>query len=387
MMDFSLTDQHEMIVASVRRFVEEELYPLEDTIEKHPVISEEIKQQIQNAAKVQGFYAANMPARLGGGGLDSLSLTLMDRELGRASYALQNLVARPNNILLACSKTQVEQYLIPTINGKRLECIALTEPDAGSDLRSMRTGAVKGDDGWRINGVKHFISRADIADFVILFARSGIEESGNKKDALITAFLVDKDSVGLSVQSGYSSLCHPAYRNFILEFNDCIVPEENVLGEVHRGFQVANEWLMSTRLQVAAMALGRAHRAFEESREWAANREQFGQPIGRFQGVSFQLADMYVELLAAELLTLQAAWKNDKGQMSLADASMAKLASTEMLGRVADRAVQIFGGMGIMRESPVARIWRDARVERIWDGTSEIQRHIISRDMLRPLER
>ena len=387
MMDFSLTDQHEMIVASVRRFVEEELYPLEDTIEKHPVISEEIKQQIQNAAKAQGFYAANMPARLGGGGLDSLSLTLMDRELGRASYALQNLVARPNNILLACSKTQVEQYLIPTINGKRLECIALTEPDAGSDLRSMRTSAVKGDDGWRINGVKHFISRADIADFVILFARSGIEESGNKKDALITAFLVDKDSVGLSVQSGYSSLCHPAYRNFILEFNDCIVPEENVLGEVHRGFQFANEWLMSTRLQVAAMALGRAHRAFEESREWAANREQFGQPIGRFQGVSFQLADMYVELLAAELLTLQAAWKNDKGQMSLADASMAKLASTEMLGRVADRAVQIFGGMGIMRESPVARIWRDARVERIWDGTSEIQRHIISRDMLRPLER
>ena len=387
MMDFSLTDQHEMIVASVRRFVEEELYPLEDTIEKHPVISEEIKQQIQNAAKAQGFYAANMPARLGGGGLDSLSLTLMDRELGRASYALQNLVARPNNILLACSKTQVEQYLIPTINGKRLECIALTEPDAGSDLRSMRTSAVKGDDGWRINGVKHFISRADIADFVILFARSGIEESGNKKDAPITAFLVDKDSVGLSVQSGYSSLCHPAYRNFILEFNDCIVSEENVLGEVHRGFQVANEWLMSTRLQVAAMALGRAHRAFEESREWAANREQFGQPIGRFQGVSFQLADMYVELLAAELLTLQAAWKNDKGQMSLADASMAKLASTEMLGRVADRAVQIFGGMGIMRESPVARIWRDARVERIWDGTSEIQRHIISRDMLRPLER
>ena len=387
MMDFSLTDQHEMIVASVRRFVEEELYPLEDTIEKHPVISEEIKQQIQDAARAQGFYAANMPARLGGGGLDSLSLTLMDRELGRASYALQNLVARPNNILLACSKIQVEQYLIPTINGKRLECIALTEPDAGSDLRSMRTSAVKGDDGWRINGVKHFISRADIADFVILFARSGIEESGNKKDALITAFLVDKDSAGLSVQSGYSSLCHPAYRNFILDFDDCIVPEENVLGEVHRGFQVANEWLMSTRLQVAAMALGRAHRAFEESKEWAANREQFGQPIGRFQGVSFQLADMYVELLAAELLTLQAAWKNDKGQMSLADASMAKLASTEMLGRVADRAVQIFGGMGIMRESSVARIWRDARVERIWDGTSEIQRHIISRDMLRALER
>ena len=144
---------------------------------------------------------------------------------------------------------------------------------------------------------------------------------------------------------------------------------------------------MSTRLRVAAMALGRAHRAFEESREWAENRKQFGQPIGHFQGVSFQLADMYVELNAAELLTLEAAWKHDKGQMSMADASMAKLASTAMLGKVADRAVQIFGGMRVMQESVVARIWRDARVERIWNGTSEIQRHIISRDMLRGLER
>ena len=385
-MDFSLTNEQEQMVASVRRFVEEELYPLEDTIERRPIISEEIKQQIQSAAITQGFYAANMPTSLGGGGLDSVSLVLMDRELGRASYALQNLVARPHNILLACSAAQVDQYLIPAINGERLECVALTEPNAGSDLHSMGTSAVKSGGGWCINGVKHFISRADIADFVILFARSGVAEPGTEERALITAFLVDKDSAGLSIQAGYTSLCHPAYRNFILYFEDCIVPEENILGEIHRGFDVANDWLMSTRLQVSAMALGRARRAFEESKEWAANRKQFGQPVSRFQGVSFQLADMYVELIAAELLTLEAAWKNDRGHMSMADASAAKLASTEMLGRVADRAVQILGGMGVMQESSVARIWRDARVERIWDGTSEIQRDTISRDMLHALE-
>ena len=187
-MDFSLTNEQEKMVASVRRFVEEELYPLEDTIERRPIISEEIKQQIQSAAITQGFYAANMPTSLGGGGLDSVSLALMDRELGRASYALQNLVARPHNILLACSAAQVDQYLIPTINGERLECVALTEPNAGSDLRSMGTSAVKSGGSWCINGVKHFIGRADIADFVILFARSGVAEPGTEERALNTAF-------------------------------------------------------------------------------------------------------------------------------------------------------------------------------------------------------
>jgi acyl-CoA dehydrogenase len=386
MMDFSFTSEQEMLVSSVRRFVEEELYPLEDIIEERPRISKEIRQKIQQSALTKGFYAANMPSNLGGGGLDSVSLTLMDRELGRASYALQNLVARPNSILLACSESQIDQYLLPTIKGERLECIAMTEPDAGSDLRSMRTSAIKKDGEWKLNGTKHFISRADIADFIILFARSGVDQSEKKDRALITAFLVDKNSTGLSVQPGYSGLCHPGYRNFVLEFDDCAVPEENVLGPVHRGFEVATEWLRTTRLQVAAMSLGRAHRALEEATKWAATRRQFDQPIGRFQGVSFQLADMYTEFLAAELLTFRAAWKNDEGTMSLVDASMAKLASTEMLGRVADRAVQIFGGMGAMLDSPVARIWRDARVERIWDGTSEIQRHIISREMLRPFE-
>jgi acyl-CoA dehydrogenase len=160
-----------------------------------------------------------------------------------------------------------------------------------------------------------------------------------------------------------------------------------ILGQEHRGFEVANEWLGNTRLQVAATCIGRAQRAIELATEWAASRKQFGQTIGKFQAVSFKLADMAMECAAAELLTLQAAWKSDQGTMTDQDAAMAKLYATEMLSRVTDEAIQIYGGMGLMSLLPLERLWRDARVERIWDGTSEIQRHIISRSMLRPLEK
>lgn len=386
-MDFALSAEQRLIVDSARAFVERELYPLEDQIEQLGHVPPEIHARVRSAATAAGFYAANVPAELGGGGLGTLDATLLDRELGRANYALQNLVARPSNILRACTGGQVGEYLLPTVRGERLECLALTEPEAGSDLRSMRTTAVREGAHWRINGIKHFISRADVADYAILFAATGTDESGGRPRRRITAFLVDKGLPGFTVRDGYRGLCHPGYRNAILEFTDCRVPAGNVLGEVDRGFDVANTWLGTTRLQVAAMALGRAYRALDAATDWAANRRQFDRTIGSFQGVSFKLADMKTELVAAELLTFRAAWLNDQGAMRPEDASMAKLAATEMLGRLADSAVQVLGGMGVMLDTPVARIWRDARVERIWDGTSEIQRHIISRAMLRPLER
>jgi len=163
------------------------------------------------------------------------------------------------------------------------------------------------------------------------------------------------------------------------------VPAANILGEAHRGFEVANQWLGATRLQVASTCLGRADRALRHALTWAAERKQFGQQIGKFQGVSFKLADMAMELKAAELLTFQAGWKFDEGSVTDADMAMAKLKATEALAMIADEAIQIHGGMGLMDELPLERIWRDARVERIWEGTSEIQRHIISRELLRPL--
>ena len=384
-MDFALSTEQNLLVESLRAFVEQELYPHEKEVEQKGEVPPELIEQIKRRAIEQGFYAANMPEELGGGGLDNLSMVLFDRELGRASMALQYLVARPSNILQACSAEQREEYLLPTIRGERLECLAMTEPDAGSDLRSMKCRAERDGDDYVINGTKHFISHADLADYVILFAASGVEETPRGPRKKITSFLIDKGTAGFEVRPGYNSVSHRGYHNCILSFEDCRVPVSKILGEEHRGFDVANEWLAATRLQVAGICIGRAQRAMQMAVEWAATRKQFGQAIGKFQGTSFKLADMAVEIDAAELLAFKAAWKLDQGTMTDQDAAIAKLFATEMLGRVTDNCLQIFGGMGLMDELPIERFWRDARVERIWEGTSEIQRHIISRSLLRPL--
>jgi acyl-CoA dehydrogenase len=385
-MDFALDTEQQLLVDAIRTFVDRELVPHEDMVEKTGEVTAELDTQIRAKAIEHGFYAANMPEDLGGGGLDELSTILMERELGRTSFALQYIVHRPSNILRASTAEQIDRYLKPTIAGERVEALALTEPGAGSDLRSMTTRAVRDGDGYVINGRKHFISYADRADYVILFAASGEEETARGTKKLITSFLVDKGTPGFEVRLGPDSVSHRGFHHCELEFNDCRVGAEQVLGVEHKGFDVANEWLGGTRLTVAAHCIGRARRVIDMATEWAATRKQFGQTIGKFQGTSFKLADMATEAAAAEYLVLGAAWKLAQGMAPDQDIAMAKLYATEMLGRVTDNAVQIFGGMGLMSELPIERFWRDARVERIWDGTSEIQRHIISRGMLRPYE-
>ncbi len=385
-MDFALTEEHNMIVETALRFVEEELYPHEEQVEREDKVDPELGKQIIQKSIELGLYAANMPEDVGGGGLDTLSMCLLDRALGRASMALNYLVYRPSNVLQACVGEQRERYLLPACRGERVDCFAMTEPGAGSDVRGMKTAAKRDGSDFVINGVKHFISHVDWADFIILMAATGEEpdnRGGTRKK--ITTFLVDKDTPGLTVRPGYSNVSHRGYHNFILEFDDCRIPETQVLGEVDKGFDVAGEWLGATRLQVASLCLGRCDRALELSLDWAVNRKQFGQQISKFQGVSFKFADMELRRKSAELLTYEAAWKYDNGTMTDSDAAIAKLAATETLAFIADEAIQIHGGMGVMSELPLERIWRDARIERIWEGTSEIQRHIISRGMLRPL--
>ncbi|HEX8783610.1 MAG TPA: acyl-CoA dehydrogenase, partial [Steroidobacteraceae bacterium] len=385
-MDFALTDEQQLIVKSTRDFVRRELVPHEREVESSGVLREELWRPLKAKAIEAGLYAANMPSEVGGAGLEGVSWVLYEKELGYTSYALQyTCVARPSNILLACQGEQRERYLLPAVRGERVECLAMTEPQAGSDLRGMKTTAVRRGGDFIINGTKHFISHADHADFVILFAASGEEDAARGKRKLITAFLIDKGIPGFEVRPGYQNVSHRGYTNSILQFTDCRVPAAAVLGEVHRGFEVANTWLGATRLMVAANCLGRAERALECARQFAVDRVQFGQQIGKFQGVSFKLADMAVELRAAELLTLEAAWKLSHGTATDMDMAIAKLKSSEMLAMVADEALQIHGGMGLMSDLPLERIWRDARIERIWDGTSEVQRHIISRALLRPL--
>jgi acyl-CoA dehydrogenase len=382
--DFELTAEQRLIVETVRDFVEQELYPHEDEVERLDEVPPELASSIRGKALAAGLYAPNMPAELGGGGLDAVSLVLVERELGRAGYALQMLVERPSNILQACRGEQRERYLLPAIRGERHDCVAMTEPDAGSDVRSMTTTAVRDGDEYVVTGTKHFISHADVADFVILFAATGVEQTARGPKKLITTLLVDKGADGLEVRRGPPCVSNRGYHQCELVFTDCRVPAVNRLGDEGRGFELMGQWLGATRLTVAATSVGRARRVLETATEWAAHRRQFGQPIGRFQGIGFRLADMATELEAAELLTLRAAARLDAGAMTDADAAMAKLYASEALGRITDAAVQIFGGMGLMAELPVERWWRDARVERIWDGTSEIQRHIIARALLRP---
>ena len=384
-MDFALDTEQKMLVETARRFVEEELYPYEQEVEESNHARPELLAQIRERSLALGLYAANMPAELGGGGLDTLSMCLLDRELGRANMALQYTVGRPSNILQACVGDQREAYLFPAIRGEKVDCLAMTEPEAGSDLRSMKTRAQRDGDDFVVNGTKHFISHADVADFVILFAATGEEETPRGPRKKITSFLVDKDAPGFTLRKGYDNVSHRGYHNFILEFEDCRLPASQVLGEIDQGFEVANDWLSATRLQVAAICLGRCDRAMELATEYAATRKQFGQTIGRFQGIAFKLADMEVRRRSAEAMTYQAAWKHDQGEMTDMDAAIAKLTATEALAFIADEALQIHGGMGLMSDLPLERIWRDARVERIWEGTSEIQRHIISRSLLRPL--
>ncbi len=387
-MDFALSEEQSLLIETARRFVDEELLPYEEEVEESGEVRPELIQQIRERSIALGLYAANMPESVGGGGLDTLTMCMLDRTLGRASMALQYLVARPSNILMACEGGQREAYLLPSVRGEKVDCLAMTEPGAGSDVRAMackaeRDGPEGGD--FVINGTKHFISHADLADFVILFAATGVEETPRGPRKKITSFLVDMGTPGFTLRPGYKNVSHRGYHNAILEFDDCRLPASQVLGEVDKGFDVANEWLGATRLQVAAICLGRCDRALEQATDYAATRKQFGQTIGRFQGVGFKLADMEVQRRAAELLTYQCAWKHDQGVMTDMDAAIAKLAATEALAFIADEALQIHGGMGLMSDLPMERIWRDARIERIWEGTSEIQRHIISRSMLRPL--
>ena len=385
-MNFGLSEEQQMIVRTVRGFVERELYPLEAEVERTGVVSREVGREIQRKVKALGFYAPNMPAEFGGGGLDRVTFTFLERELGRAAMGLGVYWGRPSEILSACNAEQRERYLMPSIAGDKIDALAMSEPDAGSDVRSMTCTARRAGDDWIINGTKHFISHADIADFLIVFVATGEEETKHGAKKRITCFLIDRDTPGMEVRPGYRSVSHRGYHNCILVFDNCRLSSAQILGAEGTGFDAANTWLRGTRLTVAATCVGRAQRALELAVKHAAERRQFGQQIGKFQGVSFQLADAQTEIDAADYLMLAAAWALEHNREEANRLiSEAKLFASEMLARVTDRAIQVLGGMGLMDELPLERLWRDARVERIWDGTSEIQRHIISRDMLRPL--
>jgi len=377
-----MEDDHRLLAEGIRAFVEAELVPHEALVEKLDAVPDELFRDIQRKAIAGGFYALNMPEALGGGGLTARERAVAEIEFGRTSRALAIICNRPAPILKACVGDQIETYLRPTIRGERWECFALTEPGAGSDARAITTRAVRDGDDYVVNGTKQFITMAMRADFIILFAVTGVEETPKGQQKRITAFLVDKATPGITV-TPLDVLSNRGMKSCIIGFEDVRVPARNILGEEGGGFAIAKSWIFSGRVMLAANCVGLAERAMGMAAQWANQRVAFGQPIGRFQGTAFKLADMAMEIHATRLMVADAAAKMDAGTITQREASQVNLFGSEMVGRVTDNALQILGGMGVTKDLPLERFWRDARVERIWEGTSEIHRDIISKDVLR----
>ncbi len=384
-MGLSESHEHQMLLASVKRFMEEELIPHEELVDRQGEVPIELGRQIEARGKETGLFAANLPEAVGGGGLDYEGMRIIEREFGKTSHALHSWVARPTEILLACEGDQVARYLKPCVTGAKRELFALTEPEAGSDIMSMKSNARRDGSDWILNGSKHFISGPVMPDFAIVFAATGADETPRGPRRRITAFLVDVGESGFEIAVGNRCVSYRGYHTFRLDFSDVRLGPGQILGEEGNGLELAGKWLGMGRVWVGATCCGKAERLLGMAAEWAASRKQFGQPIGRFQATGFKLADMAVELRAGDLLVEDAVRRANDGIMTDTDASMVKLYCSEMLNRVADNTVQVFGGMGLMEELAVQRLWRDSRLERIWDGTSEIQRHIITRSILRPL--
>ena len=384
-MSVTLSHEDELLRASVRAFFEREVIPHEDLVDRLGEVPEEIGREIEAKSKELGLFAANLPERVGGGGLNYTQMSIIEREFGRTSHALHSWVARPTELLLACEGDQVDTYLMPCVTGEKRELFGLTEPGAGSDAMGMQTRARKDGDDWILDGMKHFISAPTMADFAIVFAVTGMDETKRGPRKRITAFLVDREMPGVTFREGTKCVSNRGYKTYELIFDSVRLGPGQVLGEEGKGFELAGKWLGMGRVWIGATCCGKAERLIEMATDWCATRKQFGQPIGQFQATGFRLADMAIGLRTGDLLVADTVRRADQGIMTDSDAAMVKVYCSEMLNRVADDTVQIYGGMGLMEELPVQRMWRDARIERIWDGTSEIQRHIISRAILRPL--
>lgn len=384
-MDITLSHENELLLQTVQSFMQQELYPHEETVDRLGEVPIELGRQIEKRAIEVGLYSANLPESVGGGGLDYTSMAIVEREYGKTSHALHSWIARPTELLMECKGEQIEHYLNPCVRGEKRELFALTEPEAGSDIMSMKTTARRDGEDWVLNGSKHFISGPVMPDFAIVFAVTGVDETGRGPRKRVTAFLVDVGLPGFDIAIGNRCVSYRGYHTFQLNFSDVRLSKYQVLGEEGRGLELSGKWLGMGRIWVGATCCGKAERMYDLAVDWAANRKQFGKPIGRFQATGFKLADMAIGIRTADLLVMNAVQKADAATMHDADAAMVKVYCSEMLNKVADDTVQIFGGMGLMEELPIQRLWRDSRLERIWDGTSEIQRHIITRSILRPL--
>jgi alkylation response protein AidB-like acyl-CoA dehydrogenase len=378
-MDLSLTDEQRGIRDWVRTFVSREILPLEQTVlererrNERGLTLEELR-ELQGKAADAGFFGIQTPEEYGGVGLDAVTSALIEAELGR-SFVPFRFGGEADNILFEANDDQQAAYLLPTIEGEKISCFALTEPGAGSDARNIRTTAMRDGDEWVINGEKTFITGGDVADFCIVFAVTNRELGANGG---VTAFLVDREAGWQSAPIPTMGEWGPAS----LSFQDVRVPHSAILGEEGHGFELAMRWIGRGRYLLPARALGACERLVEMGMEHARNRVTFGSPIAERQAIQWMIADSAVEIEALRWLVLTAAWQVDQEIDSRQAQSMAKLYGGVKANEIVDRVLQMHGGMGYTRELPVERWYRELRVLRIYEGTDEIQRRTIARNLL-----
>ena len=375
MVDFSLSDEERQIRDTVRSFIEKEVMPLEPEVLRNeragrPGIDPGVLRDLQNKARRSGFWGVNTPEEYGGMDLGAVMTAIIMMECGR-SFVPFAFGGYADNILYASDEKQRERYLIPTIEGERISCFAITEPGAGSDARNIRTTARQDGGDYVLNGEKTFITRGNEADFVMVFAVV--------PDAGVTCFLVDRDMGWKSEPIPTMGEWGPAS----LVFEDVRVPAANILGQAGQGFDLAMSWIRQGRYLIPARAIGSAERLLQMAIDYAKIRQSMGHPIADYQAIQWQIADSQVEIEGAKWLTLYAAWRVQQGLDARHASSIAKLNGAVMANQVVDRVMQIHGGMGYTKELPVERWYRELRLLRIYEGTDEIQRRTIARNLLK----
>ncbi len=387
-MDFRLPEDVRQIQEAMKKFLDREVLPLEKEhwdICGEGKFSKEVHRlgaRVRKKSVDLGYYTLHMPEELGGGGLSMVGLSAIREDIAKSgttilgAFVLGDPPMGPTGMLRECNEYQKEKYLGPLMRGEATTCFALTEPNAGSDVAAIETTAVRDGDCYVLNGSKHFISNGPYCDFAQVFAATNKTLGMNGG---ISAFFVDADTPGFTRRLQRSMADDDFQAEFF--FEDCRVPAENLIGEEGFGFLSAATWLSAERLIVASNAVGMADYLLKLGIEYARVRVQFKQPIGKFQAIRWMLADCATEIEAARWLTYHTAWLIDQGEMALKEISMTKLFASEMVGRVADRVLQVHGGMGYMKELPVERLYRLARLLRIGGGTSEIQRYVIAKTL------
>ena len=380
-MDFSLSEEQHLLVSSIRGFIESELRPLEEDIEKTGRLADDVASEIRAKSQELGLYAVNIPTKYGGGGLSVLDWMIAEEQFGRTSDILvRRAFGNVYEILLEGTDAQIETYLIPAVRGDRTFSVAFTEPEAGSDAAAIKTRAVRKNDGWVLNGSKHFISDGLYSDFFIVTAVTNPDAGARG----ISTFILDKGLAGFTVGRDQPMMGLRGTSHVEMHFENVKLNEGCLLGKEGQGLKLALATLGRVRLaQVSARAVGRSSMILDSCLRYSKDRRQFGSPIGEFQMIQHMLADSAMEINACRLALWQTASFIDAGEEARGAISMLKVQASEMLGRVVDRAVQIYGGAGYCCDLPIERYYRDARIARIYDGTSEIHRMVMARQMMK----